>query len=85
MNEYPEHERLKKVQDKSQAIGEFLEWAHDEKEYVLCWKSYMTQSRFEPIQVSKELLLAEFYAIDLQKIEQEKRLMLEEMRQANKR
>lgn len=26
MNGYPEHEKLRAISDKSQAIGEFLEW-----------------------------------------------------------
>lgn len=29
MNKYPEHEKLAKVKDKSQAIGEFLEWLQE--------------------------------------------------------
>lgn len=29
MNEYPEHEKLRAIQDKSQAIGEFLDWLQD--------------------------------------------------------
>lgn len=33
-NKYPEHEKLKKIQDKSQMIGFFLEWLTGE--YRLC-------------------------------------------------
>lgn len=31
MSEYPEHDKLTKVQDQTQAIGEFLEWVGGEK------------------------------------------------------
>lgn len=33
---YPEHEKLKLVQEKSQACGEFLEWLRGTKDYTLC-------------------------------------------------
>lgn len=29
--EYPEHEKLSKIQNQSQSIGEFLEWLKTEK------------------------------------------------------
>ena len=36
---YPEHEKLKKIQDQSQIVGEFLEWLSCEHEYFICEKS----------------------------------------------
>ncbi len=33
---YPEHDKLHAVVDRSQAIGEFLEWLSSEKDAVLC-------------------------------------------------
>jgi len=33
--DYPEHAKLAKVSDKSQAIGEFLEWLTTEQGYTL--------------------------------------------------
>lgn len=32
---YPEHEKMKAIKDKSQAIGEFLEWLDTEKNYEI--------------------------------------------------
>ena len=84
LNDYPEHEKLKKVQDESQAIGEFLEWVNYEKRYSFCYVDRKTEQWY-PILETKEQLLAEFYDINLDAIEKEKRAMLEEMRQANKR
>ena len=42
MAEYPEHAKLKLVKDKSQAIGEFLDWISGEKGWHLAY--YHTHS-----------------------------------------
>jgi hypothetical protein len=86
---YPEHEKLKEVQEKSQAIGDFLEWLGYEKDVTLC--EYFEPTREErreegaiagylPTNKKKMDLLAEYFDIDLNKIEQEKRQMLDELR-----
>lgn len=121
---YPEHEKLRAVQDKSQAVGEFLEWLRipeDEggkgvhlhtwaewEENDLC--SYYTpklgscsdgkigfygkserdcpkcdgtglvkrpREGWISLGIGVQKLLAEFFDIDLVKLEQEKRAMLE--------
>lgn len=76
---YPEHERMSAIVEKSQCIGEFLEWLNDVKRYRICERTGGFVS-FYPINKSVENLLAEFFGIDLNKIEQEKREMLEEIR-----
>jgi hypothetical protein len=76
---YPEHEKLKKIQDQSQICGEFLEWLNSEYEIVLC-QSRGKLDLYYPCSQSREKLLAEFFDIDLDKLETEKRQMLEEMR-----
>lgn len=58
MSEYPEHDKLKAVQADSQVQGEFLEWLMSEKGI------YLGQGIEE--------ILAEYHAIDLNKIEAEK-------------
>ena len=89
---YPEHEKLKSVQEKSQAIGEFMEWLRYTKKYTIA-KWYKSQwdaddeeetDRLMPEFPSIEKLLAEYYGIDLNKIEEEKRAMLDEIRRHNK-
>ena len=82
MNNYPEHDKLSAIKDKSQAIGEFLEWLDYEKNYrvcSLCESSDGWREEYSPIFTSNEKLLAEFFCIDLKKLEQEKRKMLDEL------
>ncbi len=102
MGDYPEHDKLHKVVDESQAVGEFLEWLQGKKEVVLCkWKEWEEEERcipvrqpdgsleetrmythkaHMPIYTSTEKLLAEFFEIDLDKIEKEKQAMIEVLR-----
>ena len=76
---YSEHEKLKEIQDQSQIIGEFLEWLGYEHEYFICEKLGQLQEWY-PISQNHQKLLAQFFDIDLDKLEQEKRQMLEELR-----
>jgi hypothetical protein len=84
MSDYPEHEKLKKIQERSQACGEFLEWLQDEKNLVLCHRpDFETEEDEEdqegeyfPAPISKMRLLAEFFDIDLDKLEDEKQAIL---------
>lgn len=80
MNKYPEHEKLQKVKDESQAQGEFLEWLREQGVWLCRMDEdgllYPTYTRIEDF-------LAEYHGIDLKVIEQEKREMLEEFREMN--
>lgn len=74
---YPEHEKLKAISDKSQAIGEFLDWLpsqgialHDLNQ------CNFGQDKFEPVRQSIHELLAEYFQIDQKLIDQEKEAML---------
>jgi hypothetical protein len=80
MNEYPEHEKLKAVKDRSQAIGEFLEWLQEEKGLSICkWSD--EEREYLLAYVSTQALLAEFFKIDRKKLEEEKEGMLEAFRE----
>ena len=104
---YPEHEKLQAVKDKSQAIGEFLEWLSSVKQIRFAkWlkdfrdptlkeikeakqQGFKTPKRVEwdvfvQQQMEIKKWLAEFYEIDTNKLETEKRAMLEEIRKANR-
>lgn len=73
-----ELEKMHAVKEKSQAIGEFLEWLISDKELVIGrWDSDGT---LHPKYVSIENLLAEFFGIDLKKVEKEKRAILDKIR-----
>ena len=107
---YPEHDKLAAISDKSQVIGEFLDWVADEKKIIRArWLEKETNwvegdegfgtryheehdavGRYETIRehlaqdtTSVQDLLAEFFNIDRDIIETEKRQMLDEMRVAN--
>jgi len=80
--DYPEHEKLDKVEDKSQVIGEFLDWLRSTRIF-LC--RYGKREIPYPIGETIEEILAAYFGIDLEKLEQEKQAMLEEMRKANQR
>jgi len=94
--EYPEHMKLKAVQEKSQAIGEFLEWLSSEKQiHMAKWldveytdidpfsdketKYTVNELVIQPLNINE--ILAEYYGIDLKKIEAEKCAMLDSLRQ----
>lgn len=87
MTNYPEHEKLEKVKEETQAIGQFLEWLNSKKKIIL--GSYFKDAdnlntdlqEMRMIYVQHEKLIAEFYGIDLDKLEQEKRDILKSIRQ----
>jgi len=86
--EYLEHEKLQKVKDKSQVIGEFLDWLTDEKAITFCkWQEDEEEiaegTGYYPIYTDTNKLLAEFFEIDLDKLEKEKVDMLETFKKAN--
>lgn len=133
---YPEHEKLKAIQDQSQKCGEFYEWLQSElgidmvqhfdyerdeddqkvwrdsdgnivedyRDPEHCWESAKLAERYRrmrdergidchlipnpagpieiPIRMSVTQILAKFFDIDADKLEEEKQQMLEECRKA---
>ena len=75
MLEYPEHERLKVVQQLSQTVGPFLEWLAQDLGYVI-----VTRRDGKPVCMSyrTETLLAQFFSIDHEVIAAEKKRMQED-------
>lgn len=97
-SKYPEHEKLTKIKDESQTIGEFLEWFQHEKKVTACVKHKHDDScysksgysccsfrvdEYAPFPFLTEVLLAEYFKIDLNKIEKEKRQMLDKIKKVN--
>lgn len=75
---YPEHEKLHNIKDQSQIIGDFLE--NLPNGLVLArWGGFEHDDLFLAHKRTEEVL-ADYFGIDLDKIEQEKRAMLEELR-----
>jgi hypothetical protein len=79
-DQYPEHEKLAKVQDRSQAVGEFLEWLTSEQHYVIA--EYEGDTLW-PVQRALNSWLAQFFQIDPVALEREKRAMLDHQRALN--
>jgi hypothetical protein len=97
---YPELEKMRKVQQKSQLIGEFLDWLNYEKKVQLgrfhehtedCYDGWdeddddiricgMGEGELMLLNTSYENLLAEFFDIDLKKVDKERRALLDEIR-----
>jgi len=73
MKRYKEHEKLQTVKDSSQTIGEFIEWCNNKGIFL---GEYDRFDELVPTRKNTETLLAEFFKIDLKKLEQEKRDML---------
>jgi len=94
--ETPELDKMHEVKDKSQAIGEFLEWLRDEKNYtVMRWSKKRDWDDYKeddpegdedsnlggiPVRDTIEQLLADYFDIDLKKVEEERRMILDTMR-----
>ena len=88
MSEYPEHDKLDQVHDKSQAIGEFLDWLQNERDIVLAEYHEHAMGRKDvllPIHAHIETLLGAFFGIDLEKLEDEKQQMLATLRAAQQK
>ena len=93
--EYPEHQKLKAVKSRSQAIGEFLDWLSNEKDTVMASRHEHSEGCLDedgrircgcgrgdylPTRATIQSLLAEFFEIDEEKLETEKLAMLATLR-----
>lgn len=79
--DYPEHEKLKGIKVESQAQGEFLDWLMGKGYVIARYGNHPSGDQFLlDAGVSIETLLAEYYGIDLIKLEAEKRQMLKRLR-----
>lgn len=73
----PECGKILTVKEKSQIIGEFIDWLGEEKGIHLC--KWVTEHTLDYAGERIENLLAEFFGVDLVKVEEERRDMLKEM------
>ena len=78
---YPEHDKQRKVLEASHQIGDFLEWL-TEQHGVVFGRYREGSERLWPAPEPIDKLLAAYFDIDLDKIEDEKRAMLEALRHA---
>ncbi len=87
----PEHDKLKLISGKSQAIGDFLEWTratlcttHEHADNcrgdsgrLMCG---LSSGEYEEVRTPIRKLLAQYFDIDEQKLEDEKVAMLDAIR-----
>jgi hypothetical protein len=78
-----ECDKMVRVRPESQAIGEFLNWMRHEKNYVIAQYGPSQSDGLEPVYLNIEKTLAEFFDIDLQKVEQERQDILLHLRAAH--
>lgn len=79
MSEYPEHDKMHGVVEASQAIGEFMEWLGSEGIHFATEEN----GRYLPTHLNIQTVLAQYFEIDLDEIEREKRRMLATQRNLN--
>ncbi|KKK84023.1 hypothetical protein LCGC14_2787510 [marine sediment metagenome] len=82
---YPEHEKLKAIQEQSQVICEFIEWLEsgEASRDGACLEIARRDNEFGELESyfeNTQPLVVRFFDIDLDKLEEEKRQMLEECR-----
>lgn len=79
--DYPEHVKQSQHLFAGQTIGEFLEWLSSQGVMLMRYNEFSDE--FESDHRSINQLLADYFEIDLNAIETEKRAMLDRMREAN--
>lgn len=80
-----ELKKISAVKEKSQAIGEFLEWARSEGFFLASWQHFGNPEpegydRLVASNKTTNQWLAEFFEIDLKKAEEERQALLDEIR-----
>jgi hypothetical protein len=94
--ETPTLNKMQSVKNQSQALGEFLEWLQSEKHFSFgtyhkhdddCYDDYEEKNTcgyyvvyLNPVRIDIEVLLAEYFDIDLNAVEREKRAILKSLR-----
>lgn len=80
----PECEKLVKVSEESNKIGGFLEWLTGEEGAYICKWEEKYESFYTIYTGNNGInqVLAKYYNIDLDKVEQERRALLEWIREA---
>jgi len=82
----PECDKMIAVKSKSQPIGEFIEWLRGERGIVLAEydEDHYDGEFLQAVNIRIEDLLAEYFGIDLKRVEQERRIMLSKLRDEQK-
>lgn len=84
MAKHKELDKMQKVQNQSQTIGEFLGWLSEQKIWLSKYDTDQHYDRLFPLHTGTEQLLADYFEIDLDKAEKERQALLDEVREQNK-
>jgi hypothetical protein len=76
--EYPEHEKMMALKGQNNVVGRFLDWLDGENIGLAKWGP--DGINMQPHYESKESIISRHFGIDLNKLEAEKRMMLEALR-----
>lgn len=81
----PECEKLAKVSEESNKIGAFLDWLKDKGIHLATWEydEDLDDERLFPHREPIQNILAEYYGIDLDKVETERRALLDWIQEQN--
>ncbi len=76
---YPELDKIKVVQDKSQEIGSFLDWLESIGYHIAEYKKFdeFEDEQLVTIFLNREQILARYFKIDLDKAEKERQSILD--------
>lgn len=77
----PELDKMNLIQDKSQEIGRFIEWLGERDPQLYLCECAKEEEGFFPVYPNIEKLLAEYFEIDLNKVEKERCDLLDFLRQ----
>lgn len=88
VGQYPELDKMKAAREKSAILSDFLDWMN-ENGIRLCRNNpdhyWAKGGEYYQITESYEQLLAQYFNIDLNKVEEERRRILDEQRALNER
>lgn len=82
---YPELAKMEDARPSSQVIGEFLDWLSDKGLTICAFHPTVRNGIYHPTHKSIEQTLADYFEIDLNKIENERRQILDEFRAAQEK
>lgn len=82
MSDTPELDRQSEIiaSGKPEIVQEFIDWMFDEKGWVL---AEPRSHDYMPLFMQREQLMADFFGIDRDKIEAERRMLLSQVQNAN--
>ncbi len=80
MSSTPECDKMRAISHLSQTCGEFVDWLDVRKDFTLCAWDHENGCHY-PAAPSLPSLLAEFFEIDLRKVDAEQREILRQLRE----